>query len=216
MRGIILAAGEGARLGDTVPPFHKPLIVVNGKTLVGAAVDALQSRMTHITVVVSPTNAAAICSVTNGRVHQYIVQPEPIGPGDALRRALVTMPGETAVVVMGDNTVTAEDIDAVMDCHGANVVGGRMIQYPEALRFTRYFADMKVWHEGPKRSDEHYDRMSSAFVWLGPIRIDVDEYFAAWKDTHTAKIAPAFNYMAHRPVPVSVQCEDIGIPEVLP
>lgn len=216
MRGIILAAGEGARLGDTVPPFHKPLIVVNGRTLVGAAAGALQSLVTSVTVVVSPANASAICHVTNGYVDQYIVQPEPIGPGDALRRALVTMPGETAIVLMGDNTVTPHDIVAVRDHDGVNTIGGQRMGYPEALRFTRYFSDKNEWYEGPQRDDEHYTRVSSTFVWLGPVKINVDQFMAAWRDARTLKIGPAFNHMTHRPVPVPVQCEDIGVPEVLP
>lgn len=218
IRAIILAAGEGARLGSSVPPFHKPLIVVNGKTLIGSAAYAVQGIVDSVTVVVSPTNAAGIVHVTKGLVDQYIVQPEPIGPGDALRRAMEGLDDkyDSMLVLMGDNTVDSVDVHNIVGAQGEsiNVIGTRAVGYPEALRFTRMVNG--EWYEGFAREDERYDRTSAARVWLGPILMNVEEFRKAWAEARTTMIGPAFKFLRTPPINIDVNCEDIGIPEEMP
>ena len=212
LRAIILAAGAGTRLKGFVPPYHKPLLIVNGKSLVSAAVQAVRDIVDDIVVVVAPQNAEPIVHVVHalGASVRYVIQPEANGPAEALDLGLegLRLPDQ-AIVLMGDNTVNRTDIEEIVAQYADdNVICGRYMGYPEATRFTRVLAD-DTWHEGPPRPD--HDLTRDVFVWLGPIKINVGDWFATPNKKNL--IGPRFNYMNTQLF--EVDCSDIGVPEAL-
>ena len=57
MKAILLAAGSGMRLGDLTRETPKPLIDINGKTLLERQIIALQKNdINDIVVVTGPNN----------------------------------------------------------------------------------------------------------------------------------------------------------------
>ena len=212
LRAIILAAGAGTRLKGFVPPYHKPLLIENGKSLVSAAVQAVRDIVDDIVVVVAPQNAEPIVHVVHalGASVRYVIQPEANGPAEALELGLEGLqPSDQAIVLMGDNTVNRTDIEEIVARYADdNVICGRHMSYPEATRFTRVLAD-DTWHEGPPLPG--HDLTKDAFVWLGPIKINVGDWLATPNKKNL--IGPRFNYM--RTQLFEVDCSDIGIPEAL-
>lgn len=213
LRAIILAAGAGTRLKGFVPPYHKPLLIVNGKSLVSAAVEAVRDIADEIVVVVAPQNAEPIVHVVHalGASVRYVIQPEANGPAEALELGLEGLqPSDQAIVLMGDNTVNRTDIEEIVARYANdNVVCGRYMGYPEATRFTRVAAG-DSWHEGPPQPG--HDLTRDVFVWLGPIKINVSDWVATPPNTKNL-IGPRFNYM--RTQLFEVDCSDIGVPEAL-
>lgn len=220
--GVVLAAGRGARLTPHVPAYHKPLLTVNGRTIVAQAVENLVNNVPdidEIVVVVSPSNAHQIVQVTTHITPniQYVIQPEAGGPGDALSRALHrAAPHDEVIVVMGDNVLGEHDVENVFTEHrgGGITVGISSMPVESAVRFARLDGSAR-WVEGP-RSVAEEDMVQAAThqtVWLGPIRL----LAGAWFDHRDkcrvgdeVKIAPLFR---HEPVTI-VACNsyDVGDP----
>lgn len=213
LRAIILAAGAGTRLKGFVPPYHKPLLVVNGRTLVSGAVQAVRGFVDEIVVVVAPQNADPIVHVVHalGANVRYVIQPEADGPAKALELGLHGLKvTDQAIVIMGDNTVSRHDVEEIVARFpDSNVVCGRYLDYPEAARFTRVLADL-TWYEGPPKPG--HDLTKAVFVWLGPIKITVADWVATPRDSHN-RIGPRFAHMQTEIF--EVDCNDIGVPEAL-
>ena len=88
--GVIMAAGAGRRMQSRRP---KPLHQVCGKELIRYPVELLQGLgMGCIVVVVSPSNAEPIRSLLGDAV-DYVIQPAPLGTGDAVARAVTALDG---------------------------------------------------------------------------------------------------------------------------
>lgn len=213
LRAVILAAGAGTRLKGFVPPYHKPLLIVNGKSLVSGAVQAVRDIVDDIVVVVAPQNAEPIVHVVHalGASVRYVIQPEANGPAEALELGLEGLqPSDQAIVIMGDNTINRSDIEEIVARYANdNVICGRYMSYPEATRFTRVLAG-GIWHEGPPQPG--HDLTSDVFVWLGPIKINVSDWFATPPNKKNL-IGPRFSHMSTQLF--EVDCSDIGVPEAL-
>lgn len=215
--GIILAAGKGSRLHDVIPPYFKPLLVVEKKTMVAAAVDALQKHVDEVVIVVAPENAKPIADVVGDSADLYVVQPQAIGPGDALRRATLHLnDSDSIVVVMGDNIVRESDIESIVQREDQNVVCGCYKNSPDSERYTRFVSETKRWVEGPYSTYENTDTHS--FVWLGPIKLNVGD----WRTARVAagdmrnQIGPLFNLLPNEAVRSMCEAHDIGVKEALP
>ena len=118
--GVVLAAGQGVRMKSRVTKVLHP---VCGKEMIRYPVDLLrQSGIKLVIVVVSPQNAGAINQVLGDEV-EYVTQPAVLGTADALSRALETVGGRAAHVLMqgGDAPlVRLESLQRLMDCHAAH------------------------------------------------------------------------------------------------
>ena len=115
--GVILAAGEGRRMVSRLP---KPLHRVCGKELIRYPVELLASLgIRRPLLVVSPVNAVAIRQVLGDTV-DYVVQPAPLGTGDAAAWAVAALPGsvEHLVLLGGDSPlIRQESVRQLMEQH---------------------------------------------------------------------------------------------------
>lgn len=240
MDSVILAAGKGSRLDGIMPPFHKPLLVVNGKPLIRQAVElAMRCVDGRVTVVVAPENALPICQVLDGpgmgKV-DVIVQRSMLGPGVSLRTGLRHSTAGETLVLLADNVLTFADIDKIVKAQG-NAVGVSMLDASEAERFTRARAvepgdvtagDGKVvttrtdieWVEKvPVIEADLFDH-GMATCWVGPIKVNTTEMERAITDwmsqgrKEEVPIGPLFNRLSYITT-VPVTSIDIGVPEAL-
>jgi choline kinase len=209
LRGLILAAGEGTRLASIAAPFHKPLMVVNGRSIVSAAVDELKKVDAYdVTVVVAPQNASAVCHVTDGRVDNYVVQPKAISPVDAVDRAMrLYSPHDEIILLMGDNIFGEHDVPRVAHSATHAAVGGRVMPKLDAQRFTRQLED-GTWVEG--EDDRGNAQMR---VWLGPVMFTAEQWEFARRHEGTS-IGRMFNYMQDSLTFVETTSSDLGLPEM--
>jgi hypothetical protein len=225
---VILAAGRNARLGEAVPPYYKPLMTVDGKPLITRAIDQVLQYADDITVVASPMNVQALVHVINGRPVHISIQPEPRGPGDALRIGLRTVDHDRTFVLMGDNTFRARDLHKMTVSQKQSVVGIGLEEQEQATRFTRIGVGVAIggeepiFEEGPQISRQFIDPATGMVtVWKGPLILSTttarDAFCAApgFPDEEF-KIGPLLNKFSYDMELVEVQTEDIGVPEMLP
>lgn len=174
---IILAAGRGSRLKGIAPPYHKPLMVVDGKPLIlGALEVAHRVRTSSTVVVVAPENALPICQLIDDAGADYsdvrvVVQRNSRGPGAAFIEGWrASDRTETTMLLMGDNTFDNAEVNTVCNkaSHDRVVVGGRWVLPGDLLtRFTRVhgsgvgarFAEGDLFENEPP----------NPFLWCGPL-----------------------------------------------
>lgn len=216
MDTVILAAGKGSRLAGIAAPFHKPLMVVNGRPLIRNAVIEAQKAFggkSKVIIVAAPENALPIAQLLADLEVRIVLQVKPEGPGDALRVGLEMVDTERVLVLMGDNTVTADDIERVCATHIGAQVGVQRLAADEAERFTYYQPLAQRWFEKTPIPPGSGDLV---YCWIGPVAFPVDELWQAiWQNTKRNgeyPIGPMLNDITPQDF-IEVSCEDIGIPE---
>lgn len=117
--GVILAAGEGVRMKSRTP---KVLHAVCGKPMILYPVDLLrQLGIGRIVVVVSPSNGPAVRQLLGDSV-EYATQPQVLGTGDAVSRA-VELVGDQVEHILVQNAdvplVQPESMHRMLDCHAS-------------------------------------------------------------------------------------------------
>ena len=116
---IILAAGLGTRMQSDLPKGLQPL---GGKSLLSHLLDTLQSlsRPLKVLIVASNQNLEQLRDAV-GAVPDYVdwvVQPEPLGTGDAVRQAMQAKevaPGPVLVLFADVPLIRAATIDRLLD-----------------------------------------------------------------------------------------------------
>lgn len=244
MDAVILAAGRNDRLAGLVAEGMKPLMLVNGKPIIIDLLDKLTvssgGRIVHTVIVASPVNVQAIVSVLKATGHlsrflSVVIQPEPVGPVDALRRGFETCPvtdREQTLVLCGDNIIPQEVMDTFVqgsysDEHVGWIAVRTMDDESAAKRFTRVTEDCKEFHEGINDTGTRW-RDGKYRAWLGPVltySMYLDKLFEI---SHAAKAQDAkLSRMWERLVKIhgteqskwkliESRCQDIGVPEALP
>lgn len=226
MDTIILAAGRNERLKGVVAPFHKPLLVVNGKSLVQHCLD-IADRLSFgsVRLIVSPENALPISQVTQLAPNDMmIVQQKPLGPGHALHLGLKTLDPEISEEVMilcADNVFNLVQVEDMLEDADGNLkntihVGGRKIYIKkERERFTRVDQNKGRFIEGPLGDDEPLD------CWIGPLVLPTHMAQNVFKEVcselhdEEIKIANNLNLMGCAVQFHEMDCYDIGIKEAL-
>ncbi len=95
--GVVLAAGQGHRMNSKL---SKPLHKVCGKEMVRYPVDLLKGLgIGRIVVVASPSNAEQIKTVLAGDA-EIVIQPEPLGTGDAVAHAGRLLSGQARHILV--------------------------------------------------------------------------------------------------------------------
>ncbi|MFN4218178.1 MAG: sugar phosphate nucleotidyltransferase [Candidatus Bipolaricaulia bacterium] len=112
MQAVILAAGESSRFWPLAEGRHKSLFTLLGRPIIAHTIEALRrAQITEIVIVQSPSRALE-AQLGNGAslgvALSYVVQPEPLGMGDALARA-ESLLKETFLVVNPQH-VTVDEI----------------------------------------------------------------------------------------------------------
>lgn len=226
MDAIILAAGRNERLKGLVAPYHKPLLVVNGKPLILSNFLSCTKVAAKVIVVTAPQNTLPICNILNewNEFHskgQIIVQPEARGPGDALYRGLIMSNENQCLVVCADNVIPHEDMELVTfsaeAVPGDIVVGIHKTKDPrEAMRFTR----IDVKHNRFIEGEPGGEFCGEYACWLGPMVVPREptmNMFANVLNNHSGdvKISQHLNGLNRKIRTVDVNCIDIGVPEAL-
>lgn len=219
---IILAGGRNERLRGVVPTAHKPLIVMNGETLIGRLVrQSMSSPFTRNTVVVtSPINTQPIADIVPDA--SIIVQPRPTGPEAALRLGMRLSHDVTHVLLLcADNYMTDASLHYAYTCAAENpqalVMGTRSLPADRARRFTRipesrsYLIDA---HHGPPEEDPH------PLCWIGPVLIPREALVTVLKQEFVS-LSGMFTEMLHHRLVTHLEttpsdAQDVGVPEELP
>lgn len=118
---VILAGGRNARLKGVIPSSLKPLFPVNGVPLiVDVMMKAKEVRESSQQIIVcSPSNVVHIAELLESHfeadfINTYvtlIVQPRPLGPGDALVLAARHVRTDCVTVLCSDNIIHKNDIE---------------------------------------------------------------------------------------------------------
>jgi NDP-sugar pyrophosphorylase family protein len=165
MDAVVLAAGKGSRLNGVMLPFHKPLFLINGRPLITQIVDILcgEGEVERIIIVVAPENAQPIAQILDGygNLYHMVVQPYPSGPGEALLRGLQLVHSERVLVLMGDNTISQQEIHDVTRIK-RDVISTQHLPSESAQRFTYY--SNGEWYE-----DHQVTPGQNTLVWCGPL-----------------------------------------------
>lgn len=221
---IILAAGKNERLKGIIPPYHKPLLVVNGQSLINQLVITASQfpSVEDIIIVCAPQNAMALDAVLPSLANlRFIVQREGGHVINAVRIGLAATTAKTVVLLCADNVIapstwqkppfknTAEFDDQALYVHG------QIMDSAAAQHFTYHVGG--IWRE--KTSYAGYAPF--VFCWLGPLVFNVDNMRAAIR-RHVSKhpqdlnsLGRAFNEYAGEVLTIESETIDIGLPENL-
>lgn len=214
MDAIILAAGRNDRLGGHVPAYMKPLLVVNGHTLIGHQVNAL-ALATRIIVVCSPDNVSQLIDVLGAFSGVFfIIQPKPIGVIDALEIGMELVESDYTIITCADNIIPqehwAEFIAHDRPTPGQILISSRDLPAHETQRFT-YFVNQEVREKVPPPNfTDHYR------CWIGPL--------SAMTEDLTGKLEHGLKSLSqliasYDPIGwkfIEGECSDVGVPGELP
>lgn len=119
-KGLILAAGDGGRLGSLTTTCPKVLLTVNDKTLISHPIEALAAAgISEIAIVVGYLADKVIETLGNGSNFgvrlQYIFNPDYYG-GSAISiyKARSWAQGEPIVLCMGDHLIERKLVDNLL------------------------------------------------------------------------------------------------------
>ncbi len=138
MQAVILAAGRGTRMGELTETLPKPMLTVQGKTLLEHKFDVLPESVHEIILIVGYLReriSEKFGESYNGKKITYIEQHDIVGGTmDALAQAQDVL-SEKFIVMMGDDIYSKEDIDALVAYEWALLVqrvpdtsvGGRVV-----------------------------------------------------------------------------------------
>src|SRR5947209_5360924 len=119
MDAVILAAGLGTRLRPHTLDTPKPLLPLRGRPILDWTLGALPPAVDRVIVVVHYL-AEQIEQYLRTQKHrgrwQTVVQQEPRGTGDALRRCRAQLQSERFLVLNGDDLYGAADLAKLADC----------------------------------------------------------------------------------------------------
>lgn len=222
MDAVILAGGKGSRLNGVVPPYWKPLTLVNQRPLICHIYDQAAScgEVDNVFVVVAPENALPVSQIMGRRRPYMVVQRSAVGPGDALRLALALTRADAVLVLMGDNLMPDSDVHACVRAGADNpyVIGTGVVDtVQQAARFTRVYSDGRDVEEGPNVS---WPSRPPFTVWCGPLVLPVNDARRALDigvgdDETEQKIGTHLRHLRCDPVLVPCSAVDIGTPETI-
>lgn len=119
MDAVILAAGLGTRLRPHTLTTPKPLLPVQGRPILDWALGALPPAVDRVVVVVHYL-AEQVEAYLRGQRHfkewRTVLQEQPRGTGDALRRCREHVRSDRLLVINGDDLYGAADLAALASC----------------------------------------------------------------------------------------------------
>lgn len=225
METVILAGGRGSRLSTVgvMPPYFKPLMVVDGRPLITRLVNqAFAATGDDVIVIAAPENALVIKQVLEhrheGARYHMVVQTEPNGPGAALELGLRMAESSDVLVLMGDNLMPYADVNVIAEHPQNNVVGVTEVEYEQTIRLTYKNTD-GIWVE--KEYPYHRNGGAQWKAWVGPFKCNASEMRDAihtWSVEHEddpeIPIGPLFNELRDLHT-MPVNAFDLGTPEEL-
>ena len=123
---MILAAGEGSRLGRVGEDVPKAFLEIHGRTLYGRQRSAVDAHLDDVTVVLGYRYEDVLDDV--GSANTVVVDDwDDYDNAESLRRALAVV-DDDVLVLNGDTAITEQTVDGVVRKHreenGRSVVGG--------------------------------------------------------------------------------------------
>lgn len=118
MRGMILAAGQGLRMGEITKETPKPLLKVNGRYLIEYSIELLKkASITDIVINVSYLKNRIMQALGNGerfgvRIF-YSEETEPLETGGGIIKALPLLGNEPFIILSAD-VITNYPLDRLM------------------------------------------------------------------------------------------------------
>lgn len=212
---VILAAGANVRLNGLVAPYHKPLMLVNGKPLVRHAFDhASDWGSNRVTVIVSPKNAEPITALVPNTA-LFIVQPQPRGVVDALHLVKDRIKDdEHTLILCADNTFS----DPPRGKPRVPCFGFRSVHSVDWQRFTRF--------KNPRSGSPHLEEKGIILIeasapeqgdgcWIGPLLLNTERVLNALRIPHSTVVEfiRAASDNGADLTPIAMQCSDLGVPE---
>lgn len=204
MDAVILAGGKSERLRGIVPPYHKPFLVVNGRSLLVAAVDEAQrAGASKIIVVATGENAMPVYQLV-GEMSRTRVVLDDHGVGNALAVGLEMCREQRVLVLMSDNVFGKSDVPEVASF--ATAIGVQQLPARLAQRYTRLID--QTWVEGGP-STEHYE--DDIYVWCGPLVVSRNRALAVLPGA--SSIGAHLNEICPGATCVATNTRDVGTPE---
>ncbi len=114
MQAVILCAGKGTRMGELTTHVPKPLLLVNGKTLLEHKLDRLPDSVSEVILVIGYLGEKIkekIGSEYNGRPIRYAEDTQLTGTAHALWSARDLLNGRF-LVMMGDDIYDTQALEA--------------------------------------------------------------------------------------------------------
>lgn len=229
---IILAAGKNERLKGIVPPFHKPMLVINGRPLIAQLVEAVQSLTKlhtapgvtpRIIIVCAPQNINALTTVLPMIDNMlFVVQREADGVLNAVRTGLSVTTDTTVTLLCADNVIalttwlldpfkrnTTIELDTLY-------IHGQFMSADTVEQFT-YFSHGKWFEKTPVVGDSSARR----FCWLGPLTFNASlmrsaiNRYTVDHPSENQSIGRVLNYYTGERQMIVSDALDIGLPENL-
>lgn len=116
MQVVILAAGNGKRMGDITQKIPKPMIKIKGKPILEHKIRALPKEVNEVIIVVSHLGNQITDHFKNnfdGRKISYFFQEKLDGTGGAIHLAKDVL-REKFLVMMGDDLYHKEDVEKML------------------------------------------------------------------------------------------------------
>lgn len=139
MQAIILAAGRGKRMGEITKTIPKPLLKINGKTLIEYKIEALPEKITEVIIVVGHLQDEirnTIGEKVGEREIRYVEQLELTGTATALWSAK-NLIHDKFIVLMGDDIYKKKDLEKAVQ-HDFSVLAYKM---PKAGKGAKIIAN---------------------------------------------------------------------------
>lgn len=125
MKGVIIAAGCGARLGPTIPAPHKVLLSVAGRSIIDYTLSAFsEAGVTDLAIVIGFSGLAIQESVGNGNRYgmriTYIQNPEYLlGNAVSVRVAKPFVEDSSFLLSMADHMISSSILDRLIRAESA-------------------------------------------------------------------------------------------------
>lgn len=162
MQAVILAGGLGKRLRPITEAVPKPLVPVNGKSVVSYTLEHLPDEVTEIIFVIGYKGhmvREAFGAEYGGRSVRYVEQGEPLGTGHAVRKAAPLVRGKF-LLLYGDDIYGSEGIQRLIRHDWALLV--RRVEHPERFGVVVLGEDGHV-----ERMVEKPKKFISNLSWVG-------------------------------------------------
>jgi NDP-sugar pyrophosphorylase family protein len=137
---LILAGGLGTRLRGVLPDTPKVLAPVAGRPFLAHLLDWLADVGVRDVIICTGYRAAQVTRAFGARYRDlylyYSWEPQPLGTGGALRRALGLTHAETVLALNGDSFVSC-DLPVFLAWHRAHGFAGSLVlaEVDDASRF---------------------------------------------------------------------------------
>lgn len=181
MKAVILAAGDGGRLGHRTADRPKPLVDLAGRPIISYTLDALREAGIEAVAVVIGYRAAqladALLADARGLVPAFIYNPRFRGPASlSLRAARAWAGADPFLLLMADHLLSAPILRALVDAHPAQPPGTSLIAADSPARWpadyldeaTRLALDPEGYVTAIGKRIEPYDALDTGAFLLDP------------------------------------------------